>query len=70
MLNNFGTYATTLVQNTVMYNPPIGKLDKLTFTWYDATGAVIDNAECEWSGAIQVVENVDTATNDSTIPKM
>jgi hypothetical protein len=70
MLNNFGTYATTLVQNPVMFNPPIGKLDKLTFTWYDATGAVIDNAECEWSGAIQVVESIDTATNDSTIPKM
>ena len=70
MLNNFGTYATTLVQNPVFFNPPIGKLDKLTFTWYDPTGAVIDNTECEWSGAIQVVESVDTATNDSTIPKM
>ena len=70
MLNNFGTYATTLVQNPVLFNPPIGKLDKLTFTWYDATGAVIDNAECEWSGAIQIVESIDTATNDSTIPKM
>ena len=70
MLNNFGTYATTLVQNPVMFNPPIGKLDKLSFTWYDVTGAIIDNTECEWSGAIQVVESVDLATNDSTIPKM
>jgi len=70
MLNNFGTYATTLVQNPVMFNPPIGKLDKLSFSWYDVTGAIIDNTECEWSGAIQVVESVDLATNDSTIPKM
>jgi hypothetical protein len=70
MLNNFGTYATTLVQNPVFFNPPIGKLDKLTFSWYDPTGALIDNSECEWSGAIQVVESVDTATNDSMIPKM
>lgn len=70
MLNNFGTYATTLVQNPVMFNPPIGKLDKLSFSWYDVTGAIIDNTECEWSGAIQVVESMDLATNDSTIPKM
>jgi len=70
MLNNFGTYATTLVQNPVMFNPPIGKLDKLSFSWYDVTGAIINNSECEWSGAIQVVESVDLATNDSTIPKM
>ena len=70
MLNNFGTYATTLVQNPVLFNPPIGKLDKLTFTWYDATGAVIDNAECEWSGAIQIVESLEIANDDSTIPKM
>jgi hypothetical protein len=70
MLNNFGTYATTLVQNPVMFNPPIGKLDKLSFSWYDVTGAIINNSECEWSGAIQVVESMDLATNDSTIPKM
>ena len=70
MLNNFGTYATTLVQNPVLFNPPIGKLDKLSFSWYDVTGAIINNTECEWSGAIQVVESVDLATNDSTIPKM
>ena len=70
MLNNFGTYATTLVQNPVIFNPPIGKLDKLSFSWYDVTGSIIDNSECEWSGAIQVVESVDLATNDSTIPKM
>ena len=70
MLNTFGTYATTLIQNPVMFNPPIGKLDKLTFMWYDVTGVIIDNSECEWSGGIQIVESVDTATNDSTIPKM
>jgi hypothetical protein len=52
-----------------MFNPPIGKLDKLTFTWYDITGAIIDNNECEWSGSIQVVETIDVATTDSTIPK-
>ena len=61
ILNNFGTYATTLVQNPVNFNPPIGKLDKLSFSWYDITGTLIDNVECEWSGAIQIVEKVDVA---------
>jgi hypothetical protein len=70
ILNNFGTYATTVVQNPVLFNPPIGKLDKLIFAWYDRTGALINNDECEWSGSIQVVETVDVATADSLIPKM
>lgn len=61
MLNNFGTYATTFVQNPVNFNPVIGKLDKLSFSWYDITGTLINNSECEWSGAIQIVEKVDVA---------
>ena len=69
ILNNFGTYATTVVQNPVLFNPPIGKLDKLIFAWYDRNGALINNDECEWSGSIQVVETVDLATADSLIPK-
>jgi len=59
LLNNFGSYSTTFVQNTVNFNPPIGKLDKLSFSWYDITGNLINNDECEWSGAIQIVETVD-----------
>ena len=70
LLNNFGTYATTVVQNPVLFNPPIGKLDKLSFSWYDKTGVIINNDECEWSGSIQVVESMDLATNDSSIPKL
>ena len=70
ILNNFGTYATTLIQNPVLFNPPIGRLDKLIFAWYDKTGALINNDECEWSGSIQVVETVDVATVDSLIAKL
>jgi len=66
LLNNFGQYAQTVIQNPVFFNPPIGKLDKLSFQWYDITGQLIDNAECEWSGAVQVVERMDVATADST----
>ena len=66
LLNNFGTYATTFVQNPVYFNPAIGKLDKLTFSWYDITGQIIDNSECEWSAAVQIVERLDVASPDST----
>ena len=69
ILNNFGTFATTFVQNPVSFNPVIGKLDKLTFAWYDVTGQIINNNECEWSGALQIVEKMDIATDDSTVPK-
>ena len=62
ILNNFGAYATTFVQNPVTFSPPIGKLDKLSFYWYDVTGTLINNAECEWSGAIQIVEQVESST--------
>jgi hypothetical protein len=69
LLNNFGTFATTFVQNPVSFNPVIGKLDKLSFAWYDVTGQIINNNECEWSGALQIVEKKDIATDDSTVPK-
>jgi hypothetical protein len=70
ILNNFGTYATTFVQNPVLFNPPIGKLDKLTFSWYDTTGAIINNDECEWSGAIQIVESQEIVKSGSMIPSI
>jgi hypothetical protein len=69
ILNNFGTFATTFVQNPVTFNPMVGKLDKLKFSWYDITGQLIDNTECEWSGAVQIVEKMDIATDDSTVAK-
>ena len=66
LLNTFGTYSTTFIQNPVHLNPPIGKLDKLSFSWYDSNGNPIDNSECEWSATLQIVERVNLATPDST----
>jgi hypothetical protein len=59
LLNSFGNYATTFVQAPIQFNPIIGKLDKLSFSWYDITGTIVNNLECEWSGAVQIVERVD-----------
>jgi hypothetical protein len=56
LLNTFGSYAQTIIQNPVYFNPPLMKLDKLTFQWYDIVGQIITNTECEWNAAIQIVE--------------
>ena len=66
LLAPFGSYAQTMIMNPIAFNPPLGRLDKLTFRWNDLTGIVIDNSECEWSMVIQLVENqtiVPTITN-------
>ena len=59
LLAPFGSYATTLVSNPISFYPPLGRMDKLTFTWVDITGATIDNADCDWNAVIQLVEKKD-----------
>jgi len=70
LLNTFGTYSTTFIQNPVVFNPPIGRLDKLSFTWYDSNGNLIDNAECDWSASLQIVERTDVMTEDSSAARL
>ena len=59
LLAPFGSYAQTMIMNPIAFNPPLGKLDKLVFTWNDLTGTVIDNSDCEWNAVVQIVENQD-----------
>jgi hypothetical protein len=59
LLAPFGSYAQTMVMNPIAFNPPLGRLDKLSFTWFDTTNAVIDNSDCEWNAVVQIVENID-----------
>jgi hypothetical protein len=58
LLNTFGNYAQTIIQNPVYFNPPILRLEKLTFQWFDIAGTLITNEECDWNAAIQIVEDV------------
>jgi hypothetical protein len=37
------------------------KLDRLRFEWVDATGAVIDNNDCEWNTVVYVGEKKELA---------
>jgi hypothetical protein len=59
LLAPFGSYAQTMVMNPIAFNPPLGRLDKLSFTWFDTTNNVIDNSDCEWNAVVQMVENID-----------
>lgn len=59
LLAPFGSYAQTLVSNPISFYPPLGRMDKLTFTWVDVTGATINNADCEWNAVVSLVEKKD-----------
>jgi hypothetical protein len=61
LLANFGSFAQTFVSNPISFTPPLGRLDRLTFTWVDITGATINNADCEWNAVIQLVEKKEVA---------
>ena len=56
LLAPFGSYAQTLVSNPISFYPPLGRMDKLTFTWVDITGATLNNADCEWNAVVQIAE--------------
>ncbi len=70
LLANFGSYATTLAGTTATFNPPIGRLDKIMFNWLDVDGNIIDNNDCDWSAVLQVKEQGNVATTESSLPKL
>ena len=39
----------------------------MKFTWVNSKGQVIDNIDCEWSAAINIIERLERATIDSSI---
>ena len=68
LLNTFGNYAQTIIQNPVYFNPSLLRLDKLSFQWIDTVGNPLSNAECEWNAAIQIVEEVPVSKLQSGNP--
>ena len=69
LLANFGSYAQTMIQNPVNFNPVLTAIDKLSFQWVDIAGVQINNFDCEWNAAVQITEQVTQATPMSTIPR-
>jgi hypothetical protein len=59
LLAPFGSYAQTLISNPISFYPPLGRMDKITFTWTDVTGTTINNEDCEWNVVISITEKKD-----------
>lgn len=57
ILNNFNTYSTTFIYNNRPFNPAIGKLDTMYFTWVNFVGETIDNADCDWTASLVITES-------------
>lgn len=69
LLTTFGGYAQTAINNPIQFNPPLGKLDRISFQLMDTTGSVISNVDCEWNAALQITEVLDQPTIASSIIK-
>jgi hypothetical protein len=67
LLGDFNTYSRTFISNQVTFNPPIAKLDKLSFEWITSAGVRLDNNDCEWSASLAIAEYGNTQTIDSTV---
>jgi len=67
LLGDFNTYSRTFVSNQVTFNPPIAKLDKLSFEWVTPAGVRLNNNDCEWSASLAITEYGSTQTLDSLI---
>jgi hypothetical protein len=69
LLTPFGTYATTLVQNPIQFNPTLQSLDRLSFQWTDKAGNQLSNTQSDWSAVVQIQEHITAPKVGSTIPR-
>ena len=67
LLSPFGSYSQSMIQNPVVLNPPIARIDNIQFQWVDALGNIIDNNDCEWSGILQLAQSKQVPVADATI---
>lgn len=67
LLNNFGSYTTTMLQTGRPFNPPIGKLDTLHFQLVDKEGNVLENDDCNFTATISITEQKKVANAAATL---
>ena len=65
LLGDFNTFSRTFVSNQVTFNPPIAKLDKLSFEWLTSAGIRLNNSDCEWNLSLAITEYTVTQTVES-----
>jgi hypothetical protein len=66
LLSGFASNATTIISLPIEFNPPLGKLETLSFQWVNSVGVQLDNTDCEWSCTVNLTEQKNEATVDST----
>lgn len=69
LLANFNGYTNTAIMNPVEMNPPLARLDKITFQLMDLAGNIINNADCEWNACLNISETLDQPTAQASIIK-
>jgi hypothetical protein len=66
LLSGFAQNATTIISLPIEFNPPLGKLETLSFQWVNSVGVQLDNIDCEWSCTVNLTEQKNEATADSS----
>jgi hypothetical protein len=70
LLNNFGCWAQTFIEAPKRFQPVLGRLDRLSFTWTDRRGNPLvgmNAASCDWHMTLRIIEIVDAPTAASTV---
>jgi hypothetical protein len=70
LLNNFGCWAQTFIEAPKRFQPVLGRLDRLSFTWTDRHGNPligVNAASCDWHMTLRIIEIVDAPTAASTV---
>jgi hypothetical protein len=68
LLNDFNTYSRSFISNIITLNPPLGRLDTMYFEWVEVNGTIIDNADCNWSASMSIVENISKTELATKVP--
>jgi hypothetical protein len=69
LLNSFGSFAQTFIQNTKTFVTPLGKLDKLTFKFYDTNNQLLTNSDCDFNIVVEIGESIDVVDTASILVK-
>ena len=67
LMNSFGCWAQTFLEAPKIYTTPLGKLERLQFTWTDRQGNPLTGSDalaCDWHATIRITES--TASSAST----
>lgn len=68
LLTTFGGNATTFIHNPINFNPPLNRLTKLSFSWFDAKGVAITNRDAEWNMTVNLTEFIDIPLIPAKMP--